>query len=380
MCLCLLNAEEVLFNSLVQNMISELYIEQYRGIKNLSLNNLGKINIIAGANNCGKTSILEIIKSLEAPNDKKTWRFLGRREGNSLRTSITIYDTMKALFPMTSDEDSKSVKYQGIYDNKEFQVELIGKTYDTVITGTEFERLNWDRLFPIDENEYETSAIAIDYYVYGKYCGNDIFYGIQKGFPIKEEKVVEKIVSNVEYISPTQHAQNKFFLASLMTDPKLYEQFVEIMKEFDPGFISINSVEEEKSLGRKYIVLSKGHKEGLLLNAYGDGMKKAMLLLSAVLKAKGGILLLDEFETAIHISAMEKVFHWLLETAVKLNVQIFMTSHSLEAISTVLKCCPELQEDVRMITLIKTEDGMKARNVDARKAVQLVEDYGLELR
>lgn len=34
--------------------------------------------------------------------------------------------------------------------------------------------------------------------------------------------------------------------------------------------------------------------------------KKAILLISAVVSAKNGILLLDEFETAIHTSAMIK--------------------------------------------------------------------------
>lgn len=38
------------------------------------------------------------------------------------------------------------------------------------------------------------------------------------------------------------------------------------------------------------MVLSKNHKKGLSLNSYGDGMKKAMLLISAVLKARDGIL------------------------------------------------------------------------------------------
>lgn len=364
-------------------MISELNIEQYRGIKALSLNNLGKINIIAGANNCGKTSILEVIKSLESPNNVRAWRFFSRREGNSMRASTSVYDTMKSLFPMTSDNERKKVCYHGIYNDEKFQVELTAKFIETIVTEEQLTGMNYSRRMMRDEHEeeeYETAAMLIDYKVNDAICGKDVLYGIQKGFPKDEVEQIKVIVRNVQYISPTQHAQNNLFLNALMTDAELYEQFVDIMKEFDPGFISINSVEEEKTLGRKYVVLSKEHKEGLLLNAYGDGMKKAMLLLSAVLKAKSGILLLDEFETAIHVSAMDKVFRWILETAVKLDVQIFMTSHSLEAISTVLKCCPKLQEDIRMITLIKSEDVIKVRNVDARKAVQLLEEYGLELR
>ena len=48
------------------------------------------------------------------------------------------------------------------------------------------------------------------------------------------------------------------------------------------------------------MILSKRHKSALPLNVYGDGMKKAILMLSAVIKSKGGILLLDEF--FLHIS------------------------------------------------------------------------------
>lgn len=36
-------------------MISELMIEKYRGIYNLKLENLGKVNVIVGENNTGKT-------------------------------------------------------------------------------------------------------------------------------------------------------------------------------------------------------------------------------------------------------------------------------------------------------------------------------------
>lgn len=364
-------------------MISELFIESYRGLHNLKLDSLGKVNIIAGANNTGKTSILEVIKSLEAPNDLLAWRVIGRREGNAFRVSATVYDSMKSLFPMNCDKNSAVIAYSGKYDNEPFSVELTAEMADGVLAEEQVRGLN-TRFF-IGENEeyepqeYETSILRVNYEVNGVNCGKDEVYSIQTGMH-QQERENAGIVENVVYISPTQHAQNSFYLSSLMTNPDLYEQFVEIMKEFDSDFVSINSVVEERTHVRKYVVLSKKFNEGLLLNAYGDGMKKAMLLLSAVLKAKNGVLLLDEFETAIHISAMEKVFKWIIETAVKLNVQIFMTSHSLEAISTVLKCCPEMQQDIKMLTLVNTEDGVKVRNVDAAKAIQLMDEYGLELR
>lgn len=41
--------------------IKDFDIQEYRGIKNLTLKNLNSINILTGNNNSGKTSILEIL-------------------------------------------------------------------------------------------------------------------------------------------------------------------------------------------------------------------------------------------------------------------------------------------------------------------------------
>jgi hypothetical protein len=364
-------------------MITEMFIESYRGIKNLELKELGKINIIAGANNTGKTSVLEVIHSLQAPSDLRSWRMIGRRE-DAPRFVTNVYDTMKSLFPLDLDAEGDRIRYSGINDGVKFEVELLGHISDTIISEKELNAasglVNYkpDVLEQDSNREFETKVMEIQYKVNGKKYGKDIIFGVQVGQRMVREKN-NAIVENIVHISPIQHAQN-VFLNSLLTDPDLYEQFVEIMREFDPYFISINSVEEEKSYGRKYVVLSKNHKEGLLLNAYGDGMKKAMLLLNAVLKAKDGILLLDEFETAIHISAMKNVFSWIIETAIKLNVQIFMTSHSIEAIESILKCPSIMQNDIRMITLVKVNDTIKVRNINGEKAIQLLDEYGLELR
>ncbi|MCI9389837.1 MAG: AAA family ATPase [Lachnospiraceae bacterium] len=42
-------------------MIRDFHIGSYRGLEKLSLENLNKINVFVGPNNCGKTSILESI-------------------------------------------------------------------------------------------------------------------------------------------------------------------------------------------------------------------------------------------------------------------------------------------------------------------------------
>ena len=60
--------------------IKSLDIRSFRGISSLQLNNLSQINILTGDNNCGKTSVLEVIQSYENPKDFKVWGKLLRRE------------------------------------------------------------------------------------------------------------------------------------------------------------------------------------------------------------------------------------------------------------------------------------------------------------
>lgn len=48
-------------------MFQTIDIKAYRGLKNITLQNLSRVNILVGENNTGKTSILEAIQLLREP-------------------------------------------------------------------------------------------------------------------------------------------------------------------------------------------------------------------------------------------------------------------------------------------------------------------------
>ena len=85
-------------------------------------------------------------------------------------------------------------------------------------------------------------------------------------------------------------------------------------------------------------VVDTDTREAVPLSEYGDGMKKALAMMEAVLKAENGVLLIDEYESAIHPSAMDSVFSFILKASKELNIQLFMTTHSLEALDKLLGC------------------------------------------
>ena len=58
------------FNEFTQSQFADIHIQGYRGLDGLALDGLKRINLIAGVNNAGKTSLLEAIYLLTRQNDE----------------------------------------------------------------------------------------------------------------------------------------------------------------------------------------------------------------------------------------------------------------------------------------------------------------------
>ena len=56
-------------SGLQKDMISAIRIQGYRGFEQFEMGNLGRVNLLVGANNSGKTSVLEAIDLLSSSLD-----------------------------------------------------------------------------------------------------------------------------------------------------------------------------------------------------------------------------------------------------------------------------------------------------------------------
>ena len=69
-------------------MISSIQIAGYRGLEHLEMSGLGRVNLLVGTNNSGKTSVLEAIEILASKGDPVSiWQILWRR-GERITTTI----------------------------------------------------------------------------------------------------------------------------------------------------------------------------------------------------------------------------------------------------------------------------------------------------
>jgi predicted ATPase len=76
----------------------------------------------------------------------------------------------------------------------------------------------------------------------------------------------------------------------------------------------------------------KGQDRPEPLSNLGEGMNRLFALSVGLVRAEGGVLLVDEIENGLHYSVQPKLWRMIFETAQALDVQVFATTHSLDCL------------------------------------------------
>lgn len=120
------------------------------------------------------------------------------------------------------------------------------------------------------------------------------------------------------------------------------------------------------------------------LSTYGDGIKKVLVLSNAIARAAGGILLIDEIETAIHKKYYDDIFRFIVKACRAFDVQIFITTHSLEAIDGLLATQDyeeqKTEDSVSVVTLKRERNNTYSRVLPGREVALNREAFGFEVR
>ena len=108
-------------------------------------------------------------------------------------------------------------------------------------------------------------------------------------------------------------------------------------------------------------------------SVYGDGIKKILYILNKLFEASDSILMIDEIETGLHKKYYDMLFPVIFALANKLSVQLFIATHSIEAIEAILKYGDYDKNDkrdsddpIRVITLRKIQSDGESSNIVAR--------------
>ena len=105
--------------------------------------------------------------------------------------------------------------------------------------------------------------------------------------------------------------------------------------------------------GRIAIVRSKRFARPVPLKSFGDGVNRLFGIVLSLVNAKDGCLLIDEFENGLHHAVQANAWRMIFKIAAELNVQVFATTHSLDAIDAFQHVAREVPETGVLVRLAR---------------------------
>lgn len=353
--------------------ITGLKVQMYRGIRDLEIKNLSDINLFVGDNNSGKTSLLEVLKILSQPNDIGSIIKVALHRKNRVRFKDFL-DTALTIFKreIPDEQENKNMR-------DGFGLEISCFLNERWLSLEIFAQLS-KKLNLLDENDdkFDSDISVLD----GTLRVTNDLEKTTSTFSIESNSGLNVDTTEKIYNCMFMPVNVNLYESCVGLYPEVIKTekkdlFIQVLKIFDKDIYDISIVEE-------MIWIHHKNKETMPLFSYGSGMQRALLMSIVLVMSKDGILLVDEIEAALHTSALNEVFLFLLKACKKMNVQLFATTHSIEAVDKLLTTAKDFGnlKDLRVIRIKKAEKPTKtlSRVLDGLEALDDRENYEMELR
>ncbi|WP_031438513.1 AAA family ATPase [Methylobacter tundripaludum] len=365
-------------------MFNSLTIKNFRSLEDFQVNKLGRVNLIVGKNNSGKSSVLEALRI-----------YAGNANQELLEKIAQMHDEKHFLDKNISEGIEASLPYEDLFTGRKFPVDdepiVIGEIEDdNALRIHHVYRVEKDYIATDEEGNKETikrpiSVTYLELTEFSKVLG--------EGLLIKKKGNATNIDFNVispdfrrfvtvgnpmpcsfiptQLIAMNDLAQDWDAIALTEAEETVKTAMKIILPDFDDlTFVNDSTYAEGKTIRRVAKVKIKGISRPVPLNSLGDGMLRILQLALKIFPAKGGFLLIDEFENGLHYSVQEKVWRLLFELSSKLDIQIFATTHSWDCIESFAKVAKK-NKDIEGILF---RVGQSVRTSDTGRVISTVFD------
>lgn len=349
-------------------MIKNFIINNYRGLQNLSLKDLNKINVFVGPNNCGKTSILEAIILSGLFDDVDLL-------ADTLKSRYHSFspEYFKSLFPVGEEpvirlQSGMDHSDQMLHTNLEYEKSQMITDEKTASISNVFE-LHFLCTYGNRSNDRPRSFTVR-------------FEDVQGGLKIIVGKSSENDVFNMhipcKFVSFSRFESSVRLIDDIdkVLERNLRQELIDILKLFDDKIINFEIVGKDRTIK----LFKENQNIPLTLYDYGNGMYKAFSIAASALLSKDGILLVDEIEAGIHNKALRDFIEKLLDVCSLYNVQVFLTTHSLESIDIILEDCQSRLNEVSIYHIRNKEKQTVAKKYSGEKLFTLRNEIGFDVR
>lgn len=346
-------------------MYRSFRLENFQGLKDLEIKNLARINLIAGANNVGKTSVLEGLflhagaYNLELLNALRVFRGIEAQSFQLGKWAETPWDAFFHNFQisegirLTGKEGKRLVRklcIRLITDTKELPEDLYNlasfkeeKEDDSALTPHTI-----DGVAKLLELESQVGNRKTKYYIL-VHKGGLRLKPLPPPPPFPATYITHGKVPSL--------ADNAGRLGNLIVRKK-EKIALEALKVIEPALRSLTIV---PTGGTSTIHGDIGLDRLLPLALMGGGMTRLASYVLAIGNSEGGVVLIDEIESGLHYSVLPQVWKTIEKAARDFNVQVFATTHSLECIEAAHQTFKMSDEyDFRLHRLDRVEGAIRS--------------------
>ena len=321
-----------------KQQFEKLEIRRFRGLSFLELSGLGTLNILLGANDVGKTSVLEailLVCNLSEPR-------LPVRVQNARNFGVQEIDDLSSVFFGLDSARGLSIAiYRG--DSEFSKLSITAPQVDTPAIQKS--------LLRADTSNARTMGDVRSKGMDG-----------ESSFTVRDSRVLQY---DVEVQSKSRQAPLTFSVRLLdhgdkwgvdkgdsnteRSDPTIPATFLGPSSGYDTDRIGRLVVEKKDDLLLKYLhvinsraakisvlgdvaYIDVGLMEMMPLNMFGSGMIRAATILSECILGEARVLLIDELEYGLHYQAIAPLLKAIINLAGELGIQVFATTHSLDVL------------------------------------------------
>lgn len=350
-------------------MLRSLRITGFRDFERLSVERLARVNLFVGGNNSGKTSLLEAVEILLGCGD------IHALVAGSLRRQETMEVHPDGRRQYTHEEVAIRHLFRGhkLVPASNFRLE--GDDGEPRRVEVEVAPRDGEPRPPGLYVHSNRSAEPLSQLALGP--DGTLAYVPQsrsRDSPFAEQKDGYNFITTAGVgVGPLVRLWDEVVLSP---DEALV---LDALRIIEPRIARIAAVDREVSSGA-FMLLMQGSRSRTPLGSMGDGIRRLFALAICLVRSAGGTLLIDEIDTGLHHSVMVKMWKLVVETAQRLDVQVFATTHSLDcldALAELYQTQPTIQDSV---LLHRVEKGRDQTTIYTADELPVIAESRLEVR
>ena len=367
--------------------LPSLSIEGFRGIKELSIERLGRVTLLAGKNSVGKTTVLDAVQVYAARGHYEVLSDLleSRQEiyattesGKRMRVAdfVALFygrDVLRLasiLIGPQSVTDQLRIKKASPGDIHRQMGYPINdyQGFKVVIQDTELV-LPW--LIPIQGS---AAARTVEHYNNSAYRYiEDLFREARLPPRIRCGSLGPELLSNQEFV--------RYWEAIALTDDE--DRAVQALRLiFGSALERVAVLGNNQGSSRRVVVKLRGQARPVPLKSLGDGALHLAGTALALASSRDGFLLIDEAENGIHHSMQPDFWSMVFKTAQANNVQVIATTHSFDCVRGFAQTSVEYEEIEGVLVRIerKNEEMWAVEYSERNLKAAAKQSIGIEVR